>query len=172
MVPGRAYSPPPPVSASTRVEIAIPTAVRRDIIVDPLLPKEGANALSECCILMEDSSECLSDSVNLGRRAALFAERASSLDSLSIFMSESDSRSRFLIRSSISCRISGSLVSVPFLMLPGQVIFDFGFAFVDLRQLRQIVHHLISYSCHRLLQPSELSCDWGDPRGVKRLIIN
>ena len=26
--------------------------------------------------------------------------------------------------------------------------------------------------CHRLLQPSELSCGWGDPRGVKRLIIN
>ena len=33
---------------------------------DTLFPKEGANALSECCVLMEDSSECLADSVNLG----------------------------------------------------------------------------------------------------------
>ena len=38
----------------------------------------------------------------LDQRAALFAERASSLDSLSIFMSES-SGSGFLIRSRISC---------------------------------------------------------------------
>ena len=57
-----------------------------------------------------------------------------------------------------------------FLMLPGQVFFDFGFALVDLGQLCQIVHHLISRSCHRLFQSSQLSC--GQPRGVKRLIIN
>lgn len=46
----------PTASASTRVEIPIPTDFRMDKS-DPL--KEGANALNYCRSFKEDSSECL-----------------------------------------------------------------------------------------------------------------
>ena len=75
--------------------------------------------LSASVVLMEDSSECLSDSVNLGRRAALFAEKASSLDSLSIFMSESELSLKILDSVLYLLLNSGSLVSVPFFDAPG-----------------------------------------------------
>ena len=135
---------------------------------DPLFPKEGAN---ECCILMEDSSECLADSVNLGPEScSVYWEGFEPSLSFYFYIWELSLK----ILDSISYLLLNFRVTrlCQFLMLPGQVFFDFGFALVDLRQLRQIVHHLISHSCHRLLQPSELSCGWGDPRGVKRLIIN
>ena len=104
---------PPPIRASTRVEIAIQTAVRMNAIVIPCSRKmvrmRSASVVSSWRIRLNVSRILLI----WDRRAALFAERASSLDSLSIFMSES-SRSRFLIRSRIFCCISGSFVSVSF----------------------------------------------------------
>ena len=57
-------------------------------------------------------------------------------------------------------------------MLPGEVSFDLGFSVVDTRQLRQIVCQLISHSRHCIFEPSKLSSDLGDPRGVDWLIIS
>ena len=113
IVPGRAHSPHQPASASTRFEIAIPTAVRMDAVVIPCFRKRlrmrSASVVSSWKIRLNVSRILLI----WDRRAALFAERALSLDCLSIFMSES-SCSRVLIQSCISCWISGSLVSVSF----------------------------------------------------------
>ena len=99
---GAGTFPPPPVSASTRVEIAIPTTVRMDAIVIPCSRKRvrmrSASVVSSWRIRLKVSQILLI----WDRRVALFAERASSLDSLYTLMSES-SRSRFLIRSRISC---------------------------------------------------------------------
>ena len=96
------HTPPQPDSASTRVKIAIPTAVRMDAIVIPCSRKRvrmrSASVVSSWRIRLNVSRILLI----WDRRAAQFAERALSIDSLSIFMSES-SRSRFLIRSRIYC---------------------------------------------------------------------
>ena len=111
---------------------------------------------------MEDSSECLADS-------ALFAERASSLDSLSIFMSELSLKNL----DSIAYRLLNFRVTRhgQFLMLPGQVFFDFRFALVDLTASPDCSSSHLSF----LSSPSSAQrAPWrlGDPRGVKRLIIN
>ena len=74
------------MSASTRVEIAMPMAVRIDAI----------DAISHCGVFMKESPECLTDPVDL--RVALFEERASSLACLINSISES-TLSSFLIRS-------------------------------------------------------------------------
>ena len=70
--------PPPPVSASTRVEIAIPTAVRMDTIVTPCSRKRvrmrSASVVSSWRIRLNVSRILLI----WDRRAALFAESASS----------------------------------------------------------------------------------------------
>ena len=93
------------------IEIAIPTAVRMDAIVTPCFRNR---------VRMRSTSIVSSWRIRLNvsrilliwdRRSALFAERASSLDSLSIFMSES-SRSKFL--DSISYLLL-NFVSVSFL---------------------------------------------------------
>ena len=55
-------------------------------------------------------------------------------------------------------------------MLPGEV--SFRFSVVDTHQLRQVVCQLISHFRHCLFEPSKLSSDLGDPRGVDWLIIN
>ena len=57
-------------------------------------------------------------------------------------------------------------------MFPGVMYFDLGFSDVHTRQLRQVVCQLIPHSRHCLFEPSKLSSDLGDPRGVDWLIIN
>ena len=85
-----------PVNASTRVEIAIQTAVRMDAILIPYSRKwvrmRSASVVSSWRIRLNVSQILLI----WARSAAVLAERASILDFLSIIMSES-SRSRFLI---------------------------------------------------------------------------
>ena len=63
---GAGTLPPPASRRKHKVRDCHPNCREYGRSSDPLFPKEGANALSECCILMEDSSECLADSVNLG----------------------------------------------------------------------------------------------------------
>ena len=104
------------------------------------------------------------------RSVALFVEKASSLAYLSSSMSAS-TLSGFLIRSRISLYISVLSVSISS-MFSDEVSFDFGFSVVDTRQLHQVVCQLISHSRHCLFEPSKLSFDLGDPRGVDWLIIN
>ena len=80
-----------------------------------LLTKQGANALSQCGVFMEEPPELNVSRILLvwDRRVTLFVERASSLACLSISMSES-TLSSFLIRSRISFCILVSTVSVSF----------------------------------------------------------
>ena len=61
---GAGALPTPPVSANTRVEIAMPIPVRIDAI-EFLAQEQGANALSQCGVFMEEPAECLTDSVDL-----------------------------------------------------------------------------------------------------------
>ena len=66
---GAGTLPPPPPTASQRKHKGRdchPNYREDGRNSDPLFPKEGANALRECCILIMDSSERLADSVNLG----------------------------------------------------------------------------------------------------------
>lgn len=55
-VPGRSHSR---LCQSVWVWIAIPVDTEDRCNIDPLFSKEGANVLSECCILMEDWPESL-----------------------------------------------------------------------------------------------------------------
>ena len=167
---GTGALPPPPVSASISVEIAMPIAVRIDAMVIPC---------SRNRVRMRSASVVSSwrSRLNVSRilliweqRVALFVERASSLACLSSSMSES-TLSSFLIRSRISLFISVSSVR-QFSVLPGEVSFDLGFSVVDTRQLCQVVCQLISHSRHCLFEPSQLSSGLGDPHGVDWLIIN
>ena len=82
---GAGTLPPPPVSASTRVEIAIPAAVKMHALVIPCFRKRvrmrSASVLSSWRIRLNVSRILLI----WDRIAALFVESASSLDSFSIF---------------------------------------------------------------------------------------
>ena len=116
---------------------------------------------------MEESPECLTDSVDLGPEGCSVRGEGSSLACLSSSMSES-TLSSFLIRFRISLCISVSSLSVSF-DAPGRGVFQpriFG------RQLCQVVRQLISHSRHCLFEPSQLSVGLGDPHGVVWLIIN
>ena len=68
---GASAFPPPPVSANTRVEIAMPAdCCENRCYGKSLFTKQGANALSQCGVFVEEPSECLTDSVDLrGLRA-------------------------------------------------------------------------------------------------------
>ena len=104
--------PPPPVSASTRIKIAMPMAVRIDAMVILLLTKQRMRAPS----VVSSWRNRLNVSRILliwDRRVALFVERASSLACLSSSMSQS-TLSGFLIRFRISLCISVSSASVSF----------------------------------------------------------
>ena len=162
--------PPPPVSAGTRVEIAMPMAVRIDAMV---IPCSRNRVRMRSASVVSSWRSCLNVSQNLllwDRRVALFVERASSLACLSSSMSESTLLS-FLIRSPISLDFS-VVCFHQFSMLPGEVSFDLGFLVVDTRQLCQVVCQLISHSRHCLFEPSQLSSGLGDPCGVDWLINN
>ena len=106
---GTSALPPPPVSACTSVEIAMPIAVRIDAMVIPCsrnwVRMRSASVVSSWRSRLNVSQILLI----WERRIALFVERASSLACLSTSMSES-THSTFLIRSRISLFISVSSV--------------------------------------------------------------
>ena len=105
--------PPPPVSASTSVEIAMSIAVRIDAMVIPC--SRNRVRLRSTSVVSSWRSRLNVSRILLiwERRVTLFGERASSLACLSRLMSESTLAS-FLIRSRISLFISVSSVSVSF----------------------------------------------------------
>ena len=104
---------PPPVSASTRVEIAMPIAVRIDAIVIPC--SRNRVRMRSASVVSSWRSRLNVSWILLiwDRRVALFVERASSFACLSSSMSES-TLSSFLIRSRIfQCRLFPSVFDAP-----------------------------------------------------------
>ena len=101
----------PLVSASTRVEIAMPIAVSIDAVVIPC--SRNRVRMRSASVVPSWRSRLNVSRILLiwDRRVALFVKRASSLACLSSSMSES-TLSSFLIRSRISLCISVSSVSV------------------------------------------------------------
>ena len=136
-----------------------------------MFTKQGANALSQCGVFMEEPPECLTDSVDLGQegcsvRGEGFEPCLSfKLDVREYTLELSDSVSNLSLHFSVVCFRQ-------FFMLPGEVSFNLGFSVVDTRQLCQVVRQLISHSRHCLFEPSQLSSGLGDPHGVDWLIIN
>ena len=136
-----------------------------------LLRKQGANSLSQCGVFMEEPPECLTDSVHLGPEGcSILGEGfelclSFKLDVREYTLELSDSISNLSLHFSVVCFRQ-------FSMLPSEMSFDLGFSVVDTRQLRQVVCQLISHSRHCVFEPSKLSSDLSDPRGVDRLIIN
>ena len=136
-----------------------------------LLTKQGANALSQCGVFIEEPSECLMDSVDLGTegcsvRGEGFEPCLSfKLDFREYTLELSDSVSNLSLHFSVVCFRQ-------FSVLPGEVSFDLRFSVVDTRQLCQVVCQLISHSRHCLFEPSQLSSGLGDPHDVDWLIIN
>ena len=136
-----------------------------------LLTKQGANALSQCGVFMEEPVECLTDSVDLGPKGC--SARGEGFEPCLSFKFDvreytlelSDSVSNLSLHFSVVCFRQ-------FLMLPGEVSFDLGFSVVDTRQPCQVVCQLISHSCHCLFEPSQLFSGLGDLHGVNWLIIN
>ena len=101
---GTGALPPPPVSASTSVEIAMPIAVRIDAMVIPC-SRNRVRMRSASVVSSWRSRLNVSRILFIWeRRVALFVEKASSLACLSSSMSES-TLSSFLIRSRISLSI-------------------------------------------------------------------
>ena len=136
-----------------------------------LLTKQGANALSQCSVFVEEPPECLTDSVDM--RPEVCSVRGEGFElclsfklDVSYYTFElSDSVSNLSLHFSVVCFRQ-------FLMLPGEVSFDLGFSVVDTRQLCQVVRQLISHTRHCLFESSQLSSGLGDPHGVDWLIIN
>ena len=110
---GTGALPPPPVSASTSVETAMPIAVRIDAMVIPC--SRNRVRMRSASVVSSWRSRLNVSRILLiwDRRVALFVERTSSLACLSSLMSES-TLSSFLIRSRISLFISVSSISVSF----------------------------------------------------------
>ena len=106
-----------------------------------LLTKQGANALSQCGVFMEEPSECLRDSVVLGPKACSVRGEgfelclSFKLDVREYSVELSDSVSNLSMHFSVVCFHQS-------LMLPGEVSFDLGFSIVDTRQLCQVVCQL------------------------------
>ena len=114
---GAGALPPPLVSASTRVEVAMPMAVRIDAMVIPC--SQNRVQMRSASVVSSRKSRLNASRILLiwDRRVALFVERASSLACLSSSMSES-TLSSFLIRSRISlsafqCRLFPSVFDSP-----------------------------------------------------------
>ena len=167
--PAPAHFPPPPVSTSTRVGIAMPIAVRIDAMVIPC-PRHRVRMRTASVVSLWRRRLNVSRILLIwDRRVALFVERALSLsfrlDVRECTLEVSDSVSSLSLHFSVVCFYQ-------FSMLPGEVSFDLGFSVVDTRQLCQVVCQLISHSRHCLFEPSKHSSGLGDPRGVDWLIIN
>ena len=105
--------PPPPLSASTGVDIVMPIAVRIDAVVIPCSRKMVRMHFASIVSSWRSRLNVSRILLIWDRRAALFIERASSLACLSSSMSES-SPSSFLIRSWISFWILVLSVSIRF----------------------------------------------------------
>ena len=105
---------------------------------------------------MEEPSECLTDSVDLGPegcsvRVVGFEPCLSfKLDVTEYTLELSNSVSNLSLRFSVVCFRQ-------FSMLPGEVSIDLGFSVVGTRQLCEVVCKLISHSRLYLLEPSQLS---------------
>ena len=136
-----------------------------------LFMTQGANALSQCGVFMEEPPECLTDSVDPRPECCLVRGEgfqpclSFKLDVREYTLELSDSVSNLSLHFSVVCFRQ-------FSMLPGEVSFDIGFSVVNSRQLCQVVCQFISYSGHCLFEPSQLSFGLGDPHGVDWLIIN
>ena len=136
-----------------------------------LLTTQGANALRQCGVFMEELSECLTDFVDLGPEGCSVCGEgfepclSFKLDVREDTLELSDLVSNLSLHFSVVCFRQ-------FSMLPGDVSFDFGFLVVVTRQLCQVVYQLISQSRHCLFESSKLSSGLVDSRDVDRLIIN
>ena len=136
-----------------------------------LLTKQGANALSQCGVLMEEPPECLTDSVDLGTEGCYV--RGEGFEPCLSLKFDVREYTLELSDSVLNLSLHFSVVRFrQFLVLPGKVSFDLGFSVVDTRQLCQVVCQLISHFRHCLFEPSQLSSGLGDPHGVDWLIIN
>ena len=159
---------------SNRVEVAMPIAVRIHATANPC----SRNRVRMRSASVESSWRSRLNVSRIlliwDRRVALFVKRASSLACLSSSMSESTLSSFQAMCDSVSnLSLHFSIVCFrQFLMLPGEMSFNFGFSVVDTRQLCQVVCQLTPYSRHCLFEPSQLSSGLGDPHGVDWLIIN
>ena len=142
----------------------MPIAVR--IESNPLLTKQGTNALSQCGVFMEDPPECLTDSVDLGTEGcSVRGEGFEPCLSLKLDVREytlelSDSASNLSLHFSVVCFRQ-------FSVLPGEVPFDLGFSVVDTRQLARLFANSSLTPVIALSSPG-----LGDPQGVDWLIIN
>ena len=124
-----------------------------------LLTKQGANALSQCGVYMEEPSECLTDSVNLGPEGfSVHGEGFEPCLSFKPYVREytlelSDSVSNLSLHFSVVCFRQ-------FLMLPGEMSFNLGLSVVDTRQLCQVVRQLISHSVIAFFSPASSLLAW------------
>ena len=136
-----------------------------------LLTKQGANALSQCDVFMEEQPEYLTDSVDLGPKGCSVRGEgfepclSFKLDVIEYTLELSDSVSNLSLHFSVVCFRQ-------FSMLPDEVSFDLRFSVIDTRQLRQVLCQLICHSRHCLFEPSKLSSDLADQSGVDWLTIN
>ena len=102
-----------------------------------LFTKQGANALNQCGVFMEEPPECLTDSVDLGPggcsvRGEGFEPCLSFKLDVRVYTLElSDSVSNLSLQFSVFCFRR-------FLMLPSEGSFNLGFSVVDTRQLCQL----------------------------------
>ena len=163
--------PLPPVSASTRVKIAMPMAMGLDAMVLSCSRKR-VGMLSVSVVSSWRSRLNVSRILLIwDQRVLLFVERASSLAYLSSSMSES-TRSSFLIRSRITVCISVSSVSVSFRCSRASLLRSRIFGRRRYTSALSGCCQFNSHSRHCFFEPSKLSSDLGDPRGVDWLIIN
>ena len=163
---GTGALPPPPVSASTSVEIAMPIAVRIDAMVIPC--SRNRVRMHSASVVSSWRSRLNVSRILLiwDRRVALFEPCLSlKLNIREYTLELSDSVLNLSLHFSVVCFRH-------FSVLQGEVSFDLGFSVVDTRQLCQVVCQLISHSRHCLFEPSQLSSSLGDPHGVDWLIIN
>ena len=136
-----------------------------------LLTKQGANALSQCGVVLEEPPKSLTDSVDLrpegcSVRGEGFEHCLSfKLDVRDYTLELSDSVSNLSLRFIVVCFRQ-------FFIFPGEVSFDLGLSVVDTRQFCQVVRQLISHSRHCLLEPCQLSSGLDDPHGADWLTIS
>ena len=128
-----------------------------------LLTKQRANALSQCGVFMEEPSECLADSVDLGpegcsaRREDFEHCLSFKLDVREYTLELSDSVSNLSPHFSVVCFRQ-------FSMLLGEVSFDLGFSVVDTRQLCQVVSNSSLTPVIVFSSPAYSLLAWGPTR--------
>ena len=135
-----------------------------------LLTKQGANALSQCGVFMEEPPECLTDSVDLGPEGcSVRREGFEPCLSFKIDAREYTLELSYSVSNLFLC-ISVSSVSVSFRCSRARCLSTTDFRSSILVSFARFA--ISSHSRHCLFEPSKLSSDLGDPRGVDKLIIN